>query len=576
MNQPLKSVTMPSGLFSKASIYLALLLACLGFFVATSSWLYHQLAQRADYLQQQQIPFIKNNALLLNKLTELEYYLSQQRLNIQQQQFDQPIEQLRESWLDIISLTQEHMQWLNDQVRLDQAGEVQEQAQQFVDEYRQFTELVDDLLLLRQARNGQYRANMQSLEQLIARVVALRNQKQLVLDKQSTAFVSVQNRVNTQLINEQVIAVNEVEYYQYLYQELLLLNQQMTLLTSSLEQSNFNDVAANVAIHARRITEHLPDAPDDKNFAVIREDTETLINQFIGSGQLFAKWRDEAQVSKLVVKRLSLYQGFLKQTGELVSSSQFFHLPEFVLTIPVIGISVSESMMLPVGFLAMVILMTFSALIAWRMLVLVSRSFYKGAEHGYELAKQGITTSVTSDVGLDTKRVAELMNTEAKPEIIANELALIEAQALEDANALQGQPGPDSIAESSPVCNADLTQARTTGQLADQVIMDMEKFNHYHATSQMALTMLDDYMQRNQQNLQRLHAAFGSENLALVAKINEAILQTAKILFAPRLIRVCQIMRQYCHEQEFDDAKSLLPAVEQAMGEIKEHAQQCC
>lgn len=568
MTQPLKSVTMPSGLFSKAGIYLAMLLACLVFFVATSSWLYQQLAQRADYLQEQQIPFIKNNAQLLTKLSELEYHLSQQQLAIQHQQFNRPLDDLRESWMDIIKLTDFHMLWLKDQVRKDQASDIQIQAKTFVDDYRQFAHLVDELLLVRQARNGQYRANMKTLDDIIVRVESMKNKQQLALDKQSTEFVSVNKRVNTQLINAQIEAVGSVEYYQYLYQQLLLINLKMNSLSSSLATTNFNDTAAAVAQQARLVSQHLDNGPDEQAFISASADIEELINQFIGSGQLFSKWREEAQASKLVVNRLSGYQGFLQQTGALVSSSQFFDLPEFSLSIPVLNVTLSESMMLPIGFLVMVILLAFSALLAWRMMVLIQRSFYQGAELGFAMSQQKVHAQAGSGSSiLDNEHVTAVMSLETKPEILANELALIEQQALDDAKALENEPQITS--KSTPI--DPILNVLPVYDTHPTVVMDMDKFNHYHATKEMAATMLDDYLQRNDANLQRLQSAFASNNLLLVAKINEAILQTAKILFAPRLIRVCQILRQYCHEKEFNNALSLLPAIEQAMAEVSEH-----
>ncbi|WP_394172039.1 hypothetical protein [Thalassotalea litorea] len=568
MTQPLKSVTMPSGLFSKAGIYLAMLLACLVFFVAMSSWLYQQLAQRADYLQQQQIPFIKNNAQLLTKLTKLEYHLSQQQLAIQHQQFNRPLDDLRDAWMGIIKLTDMHILWLNDQVRMDQASDIQIQAQNFVDDYHQFSELVDELLLVRQARNGQYLANMKTLNGIIAQVGSLKNQQQIALDKQSTAFVSANKRINTQLINAQIEAVESVEYYQYLYQQLLLINLQMSSLSSNLTTKSFNDTAADVAHQARLISQHMDNGPKEKAFIKVSADIEELINQFIGSGQLFAKWREDAQVTKRVVNRLSSYQGFLQQTSTLVSSSQFFDLPEFSLNIPLININLSESMMLPIGFLVMVILLAFSALIAWRMLVLIQRSFYQGAELGFAMGNQKVHPKTPTDSSiLDDERVSAVLAMETKPEILANELALIEQQALDDARALESEPQVTSktVAVDPMLSVLPVSDAHPT------VVMDMDKFNHYHATKEMAASMFDDYLQRNEANLQRLQSAFDSNNLLLVAKINEAILQTAKILFAPRLIRVCQILRQYCHEKEFENAQSLLPAIEQAMTEISEY-----
>ncbi|QDP00031.1 hypothetical protein [Thalassotalea sp. PS06] len=576
MTQPLKSVTMPSGIFSRAGIYLALLLSCLVFFVATSSWLYQQLAQRAEYLQEQQIPFIKNNAKLLNKLTELEYHLSQQQLAIAHQQFNQPLDDLRDSWSDIVTLTKSHMVWLQDQVRKDQAGDIQRQSQNFVADYNQFSLLVDELLLVRQARNGQYQANIRTLSDIINRVEELRNRQQLALDKQSTAFVSVNNRVNTQLINDQIKAVEEVEFYQYLYQQLLLVQVRMSNLSSSLGDNNFNDVAADVAQRASLISQHLKKGPEDKAFSRVSGDIAELINQFIGSGQLFAKWRDEAQASKLVTNRLGNYQKFLTQTATLVSSKQFFDLPEFSLTVPLVNITVSESMMLPTGFLMMVILLTLSALLAWRMLVLVKRSYFQGAEHGFDMAKNSLQPQSGGDSAIfDKEKVASVMAMETKPEILANELALIEQQAMDDAQALESRAEP-AVIRSLPEVKPEpesIPEPVLSSERNPQVIMDMEKFNHYHATTEMAATMLDDYLERNRTNLQRLQTAFEVNNLLLVAKINEAILQTAKILFAPRLIRVCQILRQYCHEKEFDNAQSLMPAIEQAMDEINAHAE---
>lgn len=541
------SIKTPRYVIIKATIYLALLLGVMLLLVGTSMWLYNQQAEKSDFLYQQQIPFIKNNAQLMKSVAELENQLVAQRLAISHQQLEQPLDDVKKAWLEIVDLSKQHVDMVDDNLRDNYANDIALTAQKFANEYKSFVLLVDDLILIRQSRNGQYKANTETLTEIIADVNLLRRNKQSQLNKHSYQFVNRNNKVKTDAINSMVNSMNEAQFYQYIYQELLKLQNQLTALSSTVTPYQFNQISTQIANLAKNINKQLLEKSTDKELQELTANIEEITNQLMGSGQLFAKWRDENTTSEKVIAQLSSYQLFLSDTATLIEKPDFYDLPEFILSIPILNIKVKESMMLPVAFLFIVILLSSSAFIAWRLMVLVMRSYHAGIE----------------SVMIENER-------EFKAEKV---IARSKAKAQEQLDNIMQTKNSNSLKAEEQKTIADLSEQQAQDEQPsfyqiNNLIMDLEKFNKYHGSAEMAVFMLEDYMERNKQNFDKLKQALAVENIARVSDLNAAILKTANILSAPRLINVCEQLKQGCEEKNLHKIVPLIVEMNSAISEV--------
>lgn len=540
-------VKTPSYIITKAVLYVALLLSTMGLLVATSLWLYNQQAEKADFLHKQQIPFIKNNAQLMKSVAELENQLVAQQLAIRHQQLDQPLDDVKQAWLEIVDLSNQHVLMVNDNLRDNTADEIAKTAQSFANGYKKFVILVDDLILIRQSRNGQYSANTNTLNEIIEQVDSIRRDKQRLLNKNSLDFVNSQNRVKTNTFNAVIALMNEGQFYQYIYQELLKLQNQLTALSSTVSSHQFNQISTQIATLTKNINQELQtNKASDKKLKQLTADISSITNQLMGSGQLFAKWRDENITTNKVISQLKAYQDFLKQTAMLIEQPNFYDLPEFELNLPVIGVKVKESTMQPIGFLFILVLVFSSGFLAWRILNLINRTFHAGAdymqlEHEKELQAEQALLNVKKK---EKSQLKSIMETNTHSELKKNEQR--------------------AIAE----LDEEIEEAQPSFYQINNLVMNLEKFNQYHGSAEMAVFMLDDYMDRNKQNFEKLKDALAHENLARVSEINDAILKTAVILSAPRLIKVCEQLNDICEKHAIHQAVQVIVEMNDAILEV--------
>ncbi|NMP17016.1 hypothetical protein [Thalassotalea sp. Y01] len=538
----------PGIIVSKAVIYLGLLLATMALLVGTSLWLYNQQANKAQFLKQQQIPFIKNNAQLMKSVAELENQLVAQQLAIRHQQLEQPLEDLKVAWEEIVELSKHHVDMVNDNLRDNNAEEIAATAQSFANGYKRFVNLVDDLILIRQSRNNQYNANVATLKEIVHSVDLLRNAKLNELNSQSFAFVNKQSRVQTQSLNEMLAVMNKAQFYQHIYQELLKVENQITALSSMVTAHKFNQVSTQIANLTRNINKELHSRKADPDLEQVQDDIAAITNQLMGSGQLFAKWRDENITTAKVIEQLRDYQSFLAETVDLIEKPNFYDLPEFELNLPVFSVRVKESTMMPVAFLFILVLLSFSSFIAWRLFMLVTRSYKAGAKY--------------MDSEHEKEKAAEqaLLNVKVK-----------EKQQLE--HILDGVAKPKEATENAGVKEIDFESEESSPSFykVNNLVMNLDKFNQYHGSAEMAVYMLDDYIERNNKNFAKLKEALAHENLPQVSQVNNAILKIANILSAPRLIKVCEQMQSVCQRQKMHQAIPLLIEMNSAIKEVSEY-----
>lgn len=552
MNGAKNTVKTPKFIIGKGVLYLTLLLATMLLLVGTSLWLYNQQASKAEFLHQQQIPFIKNNAQLMKSVAELENQLVAQQLAIRHQQLDQPLENVKQAWLEIADLSKQHVLMVNDNLRDNTADNIATTAQDFARGYKRFVEVVDDLLLIRQSRNGQYAANVATLTEIVSQVDDIRRSKQIELNKHSYQFINSQNRVNTTTLNSMLKLMNEGQLYQYIYQELLKLQNQLTALSSTVSSYQFNQISTQSANLTKNINKELAKKSSDKQLAKLTKDIEEITSQLMGSGQLFAKWRDENTTSDKVIAQLNSYQDFLNQTASLIEQPNFYDLPEFELVLPIIRVKVKESTLLPVGFLFIVILMSTSVFLAWRIMMLINRSYQAGANfivgenHKEAKAEQALLNAAKKQ----ESQLQTILEVPTRSELKQNEYNLI---AELDGQQQETQPSFYKI---------------------NNLVMDLDKFNQYHGSAEMAVFMLDDYMDRNRTNFDKLRAAITSENLAKANEVNEALLKTAVILAAPRLIKACEQLKQAGNNKEIHKMVELLVETNEAIIEVAKYVEE--
>ncbi|MEW6998816.1 hypothetical protein AADZ86_14110 [Colwelliaceae bacterium BS250] len=552
MNGAQHTVKTPKFIIGKGILYLTLLLATMLLLVGTSLWLYNQQASKADFLHKQQIPFIKNNAQLMKSVAELENQLVAQQLAIRHQQLDQPLENVKQAWLEIADLSKQHVLMVNDNLRDNTADNIATTAQDFANGYKRFVEVVDDLLLIRQSRNGQYKANVATLDEIVREVDDIRRNKQIELNKHSYQFINSQNRVNTSTLNSMLKLMDEGQLYQYIYQELLKLQNQLTALSSTVSPYQFNQISTQSANLTKNINKELAKKSSDKQLAKLTKAIEQITSQLMGSGQLFAKWRDENTTSDKVIEQLNSYQGFLSQTAALIEQPNFYDLPEFELVLPIIGIKVKESTLLPVGFLFIVILMSTSVFLAWRIMMLINRSYQAGANYivGENRKETKAEQALLKAAKKQESQLQTILDAPTRSELKQNEYNLI---AELDGQQEEAQPSFYKI---------------------NNLVMDLDKFNQYHGSAEMAVFMLDDYMGRNRTNFDKLRAAITSENLAKANEINEALLKTAIILAAPRLIKACEQLKQAGNDKEIHRMVELLVETNEAIIEVAKYVEE--
>ncbi|KGJ98101.1 Hpt domain-containing protein [Thalassotalea sp. ND16A] len=544
------SVKTPGFIVTKAILYIALLLATMVLLVSTSLWLYSQQAKKSEFLQQHQIPFIKNNAQLMKSVAELENQLVAQQLAITHQQLDQPLEDAKQAWLEIVDLSKQHVVMVNDDLRANSADEIAQTAQVFADSYKRFVILVDDLILIRQSRNGQYIANSKTIAELVERVNVLRQEKQTMLTRSSYEVVNSQNVVQKNNFQSMIGVMRYAQVYQYIYQELLKLQIQLTALSSTVSDYQFNQISTRIANVTKNINIKLQEHSEDKTLALLTKDIEAIINQLMGSGQLFAKWRDENLTTGKVIKQLNSYQIFLSQAASLIERPNFYDLPEFELSLPIIGIKVKESTMQPVGFFFILILLSTSLYLAWRLLNLVNSSYRAGIE--FELQNETKAERALKKLKLKEKaKLEEELQINLQAEVGQNEstVEVVEDVDEEDNNLISYQQ-------------------------INELVINLEKFNQYHGSPEMAVYMLDDYMKRNKHNLQKLKAALAQNDMTEVAEINGSILKTAGLLSAPRLIKTCEQMQQACEKEDLHQAVTIIVEMNEAMDEVVSYVEE--
>ncbi|WP_068546214.1 Hpt domain-containing protein [Thalassotalea crassostreae] len=540
-------VKTPRHIITKAAIYVTALLAAMLILASASSWLYNQQAAKSDFLREQQIPFIKNNAQLMKSIAELENQLTAHQLAITHQQLATPLENVKQAWLEIVELSNKHVELVNDSLRDTTATEIASTAQTFANDYKKFVLLVDDLLLIRQARNGQYKANTKSLDELIKKINRIRVDKQNQLQQQSYEIANTPGQVKTQTINNMMKVINENNFYQYIYQELLKVESNLTALSGNVSAYEFNQISKQIANLTKNINTELSNKDEDDRLPEITDDIGYITSQLMGSGQLFAKWRDENITTAKVIEQLSNYQQFLMRTASLIEKPNFYDLPEFELNLPLLGIKIKESTMLPIVFLFIVILLAGCAFLGWRLMVLVNRSFIHGADHAL--------------LEVEKEQAAELAIQNAKVKHREQLKSIIDEPTNKELRSEEQNRIKNIEAETDAVHSPSFYQI-------NNLVMDLDKFNQYHGSAEMAVFMLDDYMQRNKQNFQKLKDALANEQLGRVEEINAAIFKTAKILSAPRLIKVCEQLEGVCEQQDIHKAVPLLAEMNEAIIEI--------
>ena len=540
-------VKTPRHIITKAAIYVTALLAAMLILASASSWLYNQQAAKSDFLREQQIPFIKNNAQLMKSIAELENQLTAHQLAITHQQLATPLENVKQAWLEIVELSNKHVELVNDNLRDTTATEIASTAQTFANDYKKFVLLVDDLLLIRQARNGQYKANTASLEELIKKINRIRAEKQNNLQQQSYEIANTPGQIKTQTINNMMKVINENNFYQYIYQELLKVESNLTALSGNVSAYEFNQISKQIANLTKNINTELSNKDEDEQLPEITDDISYITGQLMGSGQLFAKWRDENITTGKVIDQLSNYQQFLMRTASLIEKPNFYDLPEFELNLPLLGIKVKESTMLPIVFLFIVILLAACAFLGWRLMVLVNRSFVHGADHAL--------------LEVEKEQAAELAIQNAKVKHREQLKSIIDEPTNKELGTDEQKRIKNIEDEMESINSPSFYQI-------NNLVMDLDKFNQYHGSAEMAVFMLDDYMQRNKQNFQKLKDALANEQLGRVEEINSAIHKTAKILSAPRLIKVCEQLESVCEQQDIHKAVPLLAEMNEAIVEI--------
>lgn len=535
-------VVTPKFIIVKGAIYIGLFLATLVLLVGISLWLYNQQAAKAEFLYKQQIPFIKNNAELMKSVADLENQLVAQQLAITHEEVNQPLENVKQAWLEIVDLSRQHVLMVNDSLEDNAADEIAVTAQEFAGDYREFVILVDDLVLIRQSRIGQYKANTITLDEIIAKVDKIRIRKKNELTEHSYVFINMHNRVNTGTINSMIGLINDAQYYQYIYQELLKIKNQLLSLSAKVTPYQLNIVSTQIANLTKNINEELKEKSTDEDLIGLIKEISDISNQFMGAGQLFSKWQNENKTTVLVIEQLSSYRNFLKQTAELIKKPSFYNLPEFELNLPFIGMKVKESTIQPIGFLFVIILLSTSTFLAWRIMVLINRSYLAGAYYMHSEDEMEADASLSREHQLRSDKI------EAEKESMVF-------------------PDFEPLKETKQV---SLTPAEPIELPKNDMVMNLDKFNTYHGSAEMALFMLDDYMERNRQNYLKLKDALAADNPEKALVINAAILKTATILSAPRLIVACEKIDVICNQRDMDEAESSLIEMHQSIEEISD------
>ncbi|WP_371187756.1 hypothetical protein [Thalassotalea maritima] len=558
-----EQVKLPRVIVSKAVIYLALLLIAMASLIGASLWLYNQQANKAEFLKQQQIPFIKNNAQLMKSVAELENSLVAQQLAIRHQQVEQPLEDLKSAWLEIVELSRNHVLMVRDSVRDNSAEDIASTAQDFANGYKRFVILVDDLILIRQSRNNQYQANRTELKQIIKTVEGLRRDALNQLDDYSYQFVNRQDRQKSQYMNDIIGLTSRANFYQYLYQELLKVDNKLTALSTAVTSRKFNQISNDVAHLTRNINKQLQEKSSNDALQGIQKDVLALTNQFMGSGQLFTKWRDENVTTEKVVEQLSVYQNFLKDTAQLIDRDSFFDLPEFSLNIPFLQITLKESTMLPAAIGFITILLTFSGYIAWKLYTVVTRSYYAGSQH--------------MQIRYQKQRQAERLQKKQQEKNLFNELNREhEAPKNSATNAKPGAVGVNrdavaAAAESIPEsAESSWSPASDSFYKMNNLVMNLDKFNAYHGSAEVAVEMLDDYIERNQNHFKVLKTALANGDLIAAEQANKGLLHVANVLSSPRVIKVCEQVHRGLQNCDIKAVGKLLIEVDAALREVAE------
>ncbi len=544
MVQVVTDITVPNKILGKGIVYVALLLATMVLLLGVSLWLYNQQAEKANFLHQQQVPFIKNNAQLMKSVAELENQLVAQQLAISHQQLAQPLENVKQAWLEIVDLSRNHILMVNDSLRDNAADEIAVTAQQYAEGYKEFVILVDDLLLTRQSRVGQYAANSATLAEIIGNVNRLKNNKQTELKQTSFDFVNSNNRLGTEQFNQMLSLNSEVQLYQHIYQELLKIQNQLTSLSSQVTAHKLNQISSQIASLTKNINEEMNNRSAGKEFKSISDDIIDISNQFMGSGQLFAKWQTENTLVTQILNELTNYQLFLRKTAGLIQSSDFYDLPEFKLVLPIINVKVNESTLTPIGFLFVVVLFSTSAFLAWRLIVLIKVSYLRGAEF------------VKEDYRQELQAEQAIKQAEERHKLQLDNIMKLEEPVAQDESVKSEE---------------DSGELQPSFYKMNGLVMDIEKYNQYHGSAEMAVFMLEDYVGRNETNLEKLKQAVHHKNLVKIDHIQKAILKTANILSAPRMLKACEHIKLACEQGKVDLCPPLVIELEEAMQEVKDY-----
>ncbi|MDN3653010.1 hypothetical protein QWY77_09590 [Thalassotalea ponticola] len=549
MTQPSTHLKTPVSLLSKALLYVSGLLAAMLLLITMSLWLHNQQADRAQFLKQQQIPFIKNNAQLMQSVADLDRQLVAQQLAMGDQNLQQPLEDLKGAWEHIVALSEKQIEVSSNSLRDAHSQKIASQAQEFANGYKGFVNWVDDLLLMRQARSNQYNANMVALGELIYRVNQLRESSINALNRQPISVVNNQNGVSTDTLNTMLSHVNDGQFYQQIYQQLLQIENKLIELSNAKTSHQFNQISTEIAGLTRDINKQLANESDEQH-KQLQTDVADITNQLMGSGQLFAKWREENAINNMVIEQLQQYQRFLSQTVELIEQPTFYALPEFSLTLPVFNTQVKESTMMSFTWSVIIGLLVFCGVIAWRLMVLVRYAYQSGgADIRAQLAaQQAIEKAQQNNKAEEQQRLNSILNEQtakaaAKPEV-----------------------------KNETIAEIDLDNEETTPSFykVNNLVMNLDKFNKYHGSTDMAVYMLDDYIERNNKNFAKLKEALAHENMAKVTQLNEAILKVANILSAPRLIKVCEQMQTVSQQHNMQQVVPLLVEMNAAIKEVGE------
>lgn len=537
------NINVPSKLIGKGLLYITLLLATMALLLGVSLWLYNQQASRAEFLHEQQVPFIKNNAQLMKSVADLENQLVAQQLAISHQQLAQPLESVKKAWLEIVDLSRNHVLMVNDPLRDNTADEIAKTAQGFAQGYKKFVILVDDLILTRQARTGQYAANSATLVEIIDTVERLKNNKQTELKQNSFDFLNQNTKVGTEQLNQVLSLNSEAQLYQYIYQELLKIQNQLTSLSSQVTSSKLNKISSQIASLTKNINRELKNRKVDRDLKEVTKSIIDISNQFMGSGQLFAKWQSENILVGDILSELTQYQIFLRKTANLINLPKFYDLPEFKLELPIIGFKINESSLLPIGFVFIIALLSTSLFLAWRLTVLIKTAYLQGAKH------------IKEDIRQELKAERALKLAEEKHQL-----------QLDNIN-----PPDNTLSTQDEVAKRDFNNETTSNfYKTNDLVMDIEKYNQYHGSAEMAVFMLEDYVGRNKSNLSKLKLAVKSKSEERVSNIAKAILKTANILSAPRMIKACESLQAICEQKKIELSSPLLTEMEESMLEVEE------